>query len=123
MYKNTYFKDLNRNAIYFCTGLIGLLLLACAAKVAQAAEDIDPVSDVIQEGINECGTLKNDACKAVMMTLNNVCQVAYFEACFGSDQWAPTMEYISKLIKEGHLEREDPYLTLNNEHFGNDSMS
>ena len=32
------------------------------------------------------------------------------------------MNHLEKMIKEGDISREDPYITLNNEHFGNDSI-
>lgn len=87
----------------------------------QYNKDIDKV---IKEGLDECSSLKNDNCIAVMSALDNICQVAYFPNCFG-DNWTSFMQYLSVLIKEGHYPdekyKEDPYLTLNNHHFGNES--
>lgn len=122
MYKNTCFKDLKKNTVYFCAGLIGLLALGCAVKVAQAqsleAVDTEAINSVIQEGLDECFALTDDSCKGAMHTLNNICQVAYFPACFG-DKWLPMMDHLEKEYKEHGL---DSYVTVNNEHFGNDKQ-
>lgn len=105
--------SLNMRSIWVFSAIITILLIANAAKMVYSETD-NNISDVIQEGIDQCGQLQNDACKAVMLTLNNICKVAYFEACFG-DQWLPTMEELKKIYK--HLQ-EDDYVTINNEHYG-----
>jgi hypothetical protein len=80
------------------------------------------INAVIGEGIIECYDLKNDSCIAVMSTLNEICRVAYFPNCFGNESWAPYMKHLKEMIEEGHIQREDPYVTLNNEHYGNNSI-
>ena len=77
----------------------------------------------IQEGLTECSSLKNDNCIAVMSTLDNVCQSIYSPYCFGT-LWDKFVEHKQELINEGHLPEyeEDSYYTLNNDHYGNDSM-
>lgn len=88
----------------------------------QEADYNQGINAVIGEGLQECSSLKNDNCIAVMSTLNNICQVAYFPNWFGNEAWTPFMNHLEKMIKEGDISREDPYITLNNEHFGNDSI-
>ena len=44
----------------------------------QEADYNQGINAVIGEGLQECSSLKNDNCIAVMSTLNNICQVAYF---------------------------------------------
>ena len=78
----------------------------------------------IQEGLTECSELKNDNCIAVISTLDNVCQSIYSPYCFGT-LWDKFVEHKQELINEGHLpeHEDDSYYTLNNDHYGNDSIN
>lgn len=78
------------------------------------------INAVIGEGVKQCSYLQKDSCIAVMDILNEICQIAYFPTCFGEDEWGPFMNYLKNMNKEGHIVREDDYITLNNEHFQND---
>jgi len=94
--------NINMRSIYVFSAIVTLLLVANMAKMAYS-ENNTAISSVIQEGLNECGQLQNDNCIAVMMTLNNICQVEYFPACFGA-QWEPTMNELKKI--EQHLNKK-----------------
>ena len=77
------------------------------------------INEFIQNIVNNCSELQNDACIVSMTVMDELCKVAYFEACFDSDKWNPFMERLKEQYKENG---EDSFVTLNNEHWGNDSM-
>jgi hypothetical protein len=83
------------------------------------------VNQVIKEGLNECSNLETSTCLGVMYTLDNICQVAYFPNCFNSDannEWSNFMNHLQDRIDKGDYSdagyEDDPYLTLNNHHYG-----
>jgi aspartate aminotransferase-like enzyme len=88
-------------------------------------ETKEDINKVIKEGLEECYMLDNEACLGVMHSLDNICQIAYYEACF-NEKWAPFMKHLEVLINNGHYEdekyKDDPYLTLNNHHYGNSEI-
>lgn len=87
------------------------------AEITQQQES--GINEFIQNIVNKCSELQNDACIVSMTVMDELCKVAYFEACFDSEKWNPFMEHLKEQYKE---QGEDPFVTLNNEHFGNDSM-
>src|SRR5215212_2066138 len=119
--------DSSRIALLTTLGII----MVCFGTMILAAAESDTnnmnnnvnieVNKVIKEGLQECSELQNDSCYGVMHTLDNICQVAYYDSCFG-DKWTKFNDYITEQIKEGHYPdeayKEDPYFTLNNHHKG-----
>ncbi len=85
------------------------------------------IDEVIKAGVNECSNLETGSCLGVMYTLDNICQVAYFPSCFGADKWNGFMNHLQYRIQSGDYPdkgyEDDPYLTLNNHHFGDDGLS
>jgi hypothetical protein len=87
----------------------------------------DPKVDmIIKQGLVECSTMPNDTCVKVMETLDKKCQVEYFPSCFGNELWNPYIKHLEQLIENGQYPndryKEDPYLTLNNHHYGNSNL-
>ncbi|MDF2736218.1 MAG: hypothetical protein K0S93_74 [Nitrososphaeraceae archaeon] len=103
-------------SIYAFSAVVTLLLVANAAKMVYSEEN-SPVNQVISEGLQECSQLQSDSCLGVMHALNNICSVEYFPACFG-ESWEPMMHELKKIYEH---EGKDPFVTQNNEHYGNDS--
>ena len=99
------------------------LLEQQANRTADIGQQLQNLDLTIQEGLTECSSLKNNSCIAVMSTLDNICQSIYSPYCFGT-LWDKFVEHKQELINEGHLPEyeEDSYYTLNNDHYGNDSM-
>lgn len=99
------------------------LLEQQANRTANIDQQLASLDLTIQEGLTECSSLKNNSCIAVMSTLDNICQSIYSPYCFGT-LWDKFVEHKQELINEGHLAEyeDDSYYTLNNDHYGNDSM-
>jgi len=76
-------------------------------------------NDVIKEGLDNCSKLQTVECVGVMHTLNNICQDSFFESCFG-DKWELFMKHLSEEYEHQGL---DSFVTINNEHFGNDTTN
>ena len=114
---------------------VGVLISIAAEGATTEAEQIQQqdvknnftkIDEVIKTGLNECSNLDTSSCLGVMYTLDNICQVTYFPSCFG-DKWDGFMGHLQDRIDKGDYPdagyEDDPYLTLNNHHFGNDGLS
>jgi len=110
IYKNLN-QELHMKRIFFMCLVTVSCIVGIAIKAAHAETD-----DIIKEGLANCYQLQSDQCVGVMHTLNNICADSYFESCFG-DKWAPFMQHLSAEYEDQGL---DPYVTVNNEHYGND---
>lgn len=106
-------QELYMKRVIFMTLVTVSCIVGIAIKAVNAETD-----DVISEGLVNCYTLQNDECVGVMHTLNNICADSYYSSCFG-DKWTPFMEHLSAEYEE---QGKDPYVTVNNEHYGNDKQ-
>lgn len=117
--------------------IIGILIVSINLASAEEPEpdkkqeqDKDTITfqinSVIAEGLVECSNMQNDSCIGVMHTLDNICQVVYFENCFGP-LWDKFASHMKDQIEKGHYPDEkyeqDPYFTLNNHHYGNSNWN
>ncbi len=118
--------------VLFVVVLISLIAEATTdAQVQQPVKwkvennNFTKIDEVIKAGLNECSNLETSSCLGVMYTLDNICQIAYFPSCFGADKWDNFMNHLQIRIESGDYPdagyEDDPYLTLNNHHFGNES--
>jgi hypothetical protein len=88
---------------------------------ATTTNNVTKINQVIKSGLNECSNIETNSCLGVMYTLDSICQVAYFPNCFG-DQWTDFIGHLQDRIDKGDYPdaayQDDPYLTLNNHHYG-----
>ena len=116
---------MNSIVIIGSTILITLSLFSLFVNVVQIFGEITQeqesgINKIIQDTMNKCyDELEKKTCLSLVTTIDQLCRIAYFEACFGSDQWNPFLKH----LKEKYVEQgEDPYVTLNQEHYGSSSM-
>ncbi|MDR4512591.1 MAG: hypothetical protein MRJ93_12905 [Nitrososphaeraceae archaeon] len=110
--------------------IVIMMIISSSNNISFGAEKQDNATDkinaVIGEGLVYCSTMDNDSCIGVMHTLDNICQVVYFENCFGP-LWDKFGDYMKDQIEKGHYPDEkyeqDPYFTLNNHHYRNSNWS
>lgn len=103
--------------------LVSITAATTDAQVQQPENNLTKIDEVIKTGLNECSNLDTSSCLGVMYTLDNICQVAYFPSCFG-EKWDNFMGHLQNRIASGDYPdagyEDDPYLTLNNHHFGSE---
>lgn len=81
-------KDLDKRTLMASITTISILLLANGIKI-YATEDI---STVMQQGIDECHAMDTEFCEGAMHTIDYICQVEYFESCFGN-KWSEFVDH------------------------------
>lgn len=110
-------QNWNKKGLVTMLGISVICIILVGVKAAYS-EDNSPINSVIAEGLTECSQLQSESCFGVMHTLNNICQVEFFPACF-DQEWNLFMNHLKKIYKHQNM---DDFVTINNEHFGNSDM-